>query len=112
MKKLLLIVLLFIPFFINAACDRDLHKSYITYANDISYDTEYSLGKERFTVTLYNVIDEMNVVYNNKHYESVNNEIIIDNVKQGTRMEIRLYAEDGCNECVRTIVINQPYYNK
>ena len=112
MKKILLIVLLFIPFFINAACDRDLHKSYITYANDISYDTEYSLGKERFTVTLYNVIDEMNVVYNNKNYESVNNEIVIDNVKQGTRMEIRIYAEDGCNESVRTIVINQPYYNK
>lgn len=111
MKKILLIVLLFMPFFINAECDRELHKSYITYANDISYDTEYSLGKERFTVTLYNVIDEMKVVYNNRNYTAVNNEIVIDNVKQGTRMDIRVFAEDGCNESVRTIVINQPYYN-
>ena len=111
MKKILLIMLLFMPFFINAECDRELHKSYITYANDISYDTEYSLGKERFTVTLYNVIDEMKVVYNNKNYTAVNNEVVIDNVKQGTRMDIRVFAEDGCNESVRTIVINQPYYN-
>ena len=111
MKKILLIVLLFMPFFINAECDRELHKSYITYANDISYDTEYSLGKERFTVTLYNVIDEMKVVYNNRNYTAVNNEVVIDNVKQGTRMDIRVFAEDGCNESVRTIVINQPYYN-
>ena len=111
MKKILLIVLLFMPFFINAECDRELHKSYITYANDISYDTEYSLGKERFTVTLYNVIDEMKVVYNNKNYTAVNNEVVIDNIKQGTRMDIRVFAEDGCNESVRTIVINQPYYN-
>lgn len=111
MKKILLIVLLFMPFFINAECDRELHKSYITFANDISYDTEYSLGKERFTVTLYNVIDEMKVVYNNKNYTAVNNEVVIDNIKQGTRMDIRVFAEDGCNESVRTIVINQPYYN-
>lgn len=111
MKKILLIMLLFMPFFINAECDRELHKSYITYANDISYDTEYSLGKERFTVTLYNVIDEMKVVYNNKNYTAVNNEVVIDNIKQGTRMDIRVFAEDGCNESVRTIVINQPYYN-
>lgn len=111
MKKILLIMLLFMPFFINAECDRELHKSYITYANDISYDTEYSLGKERFTVTLYNVIDEMKVVYNNKNYTAVNNEVVIDNIKQGTRMDIRIFAEDGCNESVRTIVINQPYYN-
>lgn len=111
MKKILLIVLLFMPFFINAECDRELHKSYITYANDISYDTEYSLGKERFTVTLYNVIDEMKVVYNNRNYTAVNNEVVIDNIKQGTRMDIRVFAEDGCNESVRTIVINQPYYN-
>lgn len=111
MKKILLIMLLFMPFFINAECDRELHKSYITYANDISYDTEYSLGKERFTVTLYNVIDEMKVVYNNKNYTAVNNEVVIDNIKQGTRMDIRVFAEDGCNESVRTIVIYQPYYN-
>lgn len=112
MKKiLLLVVLLFMPIFIYAECNRELHKSYITYANDISYDTEYSLGKERFTVTLYNVIDEMKVVYNNKHYTAVNNEIVIDNIKQGTRMDIRVFAEDGCNESVRSIVINQPYYN-
>lgn len=111
MKKLLFIILLFMPFFINAECDRELHKSYITYANDISYDTEYSLGKERFTVTLYNVIDEMKVVYNKKTYPIVNNEVVITDVKQGTRMDIRIYADDGCDESVRSLVINQPYYN-
>lgn len=111
MKKLILIILLCLPIFINAECDRNLHKTYITFAEDISYDTEFSISQNRFTVTLYNVIDEMSVKYNNISLKKNNGEVVISNVKEGTRMEIQIYADDGCSETVRTIVINQPYYN-
>lgn len=111
MKKIILCLLLCLPIFINAECNRELHKTYISYANDISYDTDYSISQKRYTVTLYNVIDEMNVKYNNRTLTKNNDEIVISDIKEGTRMEIKIYGDSGCNETVRTIVINQPYYN-
>ena len=111
MKKIILVILLCLPVFINAECDRDLHKIYVSYANDISYDTDYSISQKRFTVTLYNVIDEMTVKYNKNTLVKKDGEVVISNIKEGTRMEIQVYAADGCSDVVRTIVINQPYYN-
>lgn len=112
MKKLGLILLLCCPMFINAACDRDLQSTYNAYAKDISYDTEYSLSQGKYTVTLYNIIDEMTVKYNNKTYKIENGEVVISNVAEGTNMEIRIFGNDGCSEPSRTIYIDQPYYNQ
>ena len=102
MKKLI-ILLLFCPIFISAACDRELQSTYISYAKDISYETEYSKSQSRFTVKLYNVIDDMTVKYANKNQVINNNEVVISNIKEGTRMEIYIYGKDGCSEPARTI---------
>lgn len=112
MKKIIVCLLLIMPIFVDAACDRELQNTYRTYAKDISYDTEYSKTKNKFTVTLFNVIDEMSVKYNNKVYSINNNSVVIDNISEGTHMTIEIYGKDGCNEQVRTIFIDQPYYNE
>ncbi len=112
MKKLILFILLCLPVFINAACDRELHQTYAEYAKDISYDTNYSVSQSKFTVTLYNVISEMNVRYNGRKLNISNNEIVIGNISEGTFMEISIYGNDGCSDPVRTITITQPYYNR
>ena len=111
MKKLI-ILLLFCPIFISAACDRELQSTYTSYAKDISYETEYSKSQSRFTVKLYNVIDDMTVKYANKNQVIINNEVVISNIKEGTRMEIYIYGKDGCSEPARTIYIDQPYFNE
>lgn len=112
MKKLIIILLLFCPIFINADCDKVKQSTYVTYAKDISYETEYSKSHNRFTVKLYNVIDGMTVKYGNKNYSINNNEVVIDDIKEGTRMQIGIYGQSGCSEAVRTIYIDQPYYNE
>ena len=111
MKKLLLCILLCLPIFVDAACDRELHSVYVKYGKDISYDTDYSISKKRYTVTIYNVIDEMTVKYNGNKQKINNGEVIISNIKEGTTMEIKVYGDDGCEEPIRTINIKQPYYN-
>lgn len=112
MKKLIIILLLFCPIFINADCDREKQKVYASYAQDISYETEFSKGQNRFTVKLYNVIDEMTVKYDNKVQPIKNNEVVINGVKEGTKMQIHIYGKDGCTEASRIIYIDQPYYNE
>jgi hypothetical protein len=111
MKKLVILLLL-CPMFINAACDRELQSTYASYAKDISYETEYSKSQNKFTVKLYNVIDDMTVKFNKKNYSIKDNEVVIDNIKEGTHMEIYIYGKDGCIEPARTIYIDQPYYNE
>lgn len=111
MKKLI-VVLLLCPMFISAACDRDLQSTYISYAKDISYETEFSKSQSRFTVRLYNVIDDMTVKYGGKNYQVKDNEVVITNVKEGTSMQIYVYGKDGCTEPARTIYIDQPYFNE
>lgn len=111
MKKLIVLLLL-CPMFINAACDRDLQSTYISYAKDISYETEFSKSQNRFTVKLYNVIEDMTVKFGGKTYASKDSEVVISNIKEGTRMEIYIYGKDGCTEPARTIYIDQPYFNE
>ena len=111
MKKIIIVFVLLCPMFINAACDRDLQSTYVSYAQDISYETEYSKSQSRFTVTLYNVIDDMTIKFNNKSYPVKENQVVIGDVKEGTKMQINIYGKSGCSDPVRTIYINQPYYN-
>lgn len=111
MKKIILCIFLCLPIFVDAVCDRELHSVYATYGKDISYDTDYSVSKKRYTVTLYNVIDEMIVKYDDTKQKISNGEVIISNIKEGTSMEIKIYGNDGCDDPIRTIFIRQPYYN-
>ena len=112
MKKVLLIILLFIPFFVSAReCDSSLHKEYATFASKISYDNDFTLARGSFNVTFYNVVDGLYFVYNGKNYYPIDNEIQITSVEQGTKMSVYVRGNDGCDDAVRIISINEPYYN-
>ena len=110
MKKFVFVILLFIPFIVNAACDKQTISDYTNYASDIIYEKQYDKSKDRFSITFYNVIDEISLSYNDKTYKPSDGKIKIDNLKEGISMIISVVATK-CNQAVRTIYIDLPYYN-
>ena len=50
MKKVVLMILLMIPFVINAEeCNKDKHKEYINLSSNITYDNNYSKSSNTFS---------------------------------------------------------------
>ena len=82
MKKLVLVILLLIPFAINAEeCDKNKHKEYINLSSNITYDNNYSKSSNNFTITIYNIFDGMYAKYNDKEYKpGSDNTIIVDRI--------------------------------
>ncbi len=114
MKKIVLIFLLIMPLFVNAAeeCDKEKHKEFVNLSSSITYDNNFSLSANAFTVTIYNVFDGMYVKYNDKKYSpSSDNVITINGIKGGEKLSIDIYGNDNCS-AVKRIIINEPYYNK
>lgn len=111
MKKIILLLILMLPIFVNATCDFDMQNEYIKYAYDVSYDSEYIKSGRVYSVILYNVNDKITVKYNGIKYKPNNNKVEINGIKEGTHMEINLYAPSGCEDPIRLIYISQPYYN-
>lgn len=113
MKKIALTILLIIPFFINAEekCDKEKHKEFVNLSSNITYDNNFSLSSNAFTVTIYNVFDGMYAKYNEKNYTpSSDNIITISGIKGGEKLSIDIYGNDNCS-AVKRIIINEPYYN-
>lgn len=111
MKKIILLLILFMPIFINATCDFDMQNQYMKYAYDISHDSEFDSVSKKFNVTLYNVNDKLTVRYGGVNYQVINNKVSINGVKEGTEMSISLFGPSGCDDPVRLIYISQPYFN-
>ena len=113
MKKILL-VLLFIPMFVFAkTCDTAKHQEYINYASKITYDNSYSKSSNRFTVTLYNVVEGLRVKYGNRYYErNEDDTVTIGFVPEGTSMVIDIYDSDENCDIAGVIYINQLYFNE
>lgn len=103
-----------LPIFINAEeCDYKTHQEYLNYANNITYENDFSVSNEKFAVTLNNLINDVYVEFNGKNYTSFkDNTLTIDNVSQGSLVEIYIYTKKGCSTPIKSIVINEPYYNQ
>ena len=111
MKKILLIILLVIPFVVYADCNRDKHAEYLKLADNITYDNNYSMSAKGFTVTIYNIFDGMYIMFGEKKYSpDADNIVTISNIKGGTNVILDIYANDGCSQ-IKQIVIMEPYYN-
>ena len=113
MKKIgVILVLLFIPFVIEATeCDKQMHQEYLEYADNIRYDNSFSKASNSFTITIYNVLNQMYVVYNNHIYKpSSDNIVTISGIKEGTNSIIDVYASDNCS-MIKQMYINEKYYN-
>lgn len=115
MKKIILILSLFMfisPLYAETTCDENEEKQYKEYALNITKDNDYSIGSKRFTITLYNVISDVYVMYDGKKYVSDSNDtVVINDIKEGTNVIISIYATKGCTKSLRTIYVDEPYYN-
>ncbi len=112
MKKIILVILLFMPvLFVHADCDMSKYDTYKSYAEHITYDNEYSISNGTFNITLYNVISGLTVSYEGQKYTpNGNDSVTIRNVGEGTNANIYIYS-DGCDLQARIITIMEPYYN-
>ena len=111
MKKILIVLLLF-PIIINAKeCDYETFNEHIKLSGNIEYEVSYDDGK--YSVTLYNVYNGIYLVYNNKMYmPNVSNEVIINNIDEGTYMKITVNSDaEDCSSFIKSLNINIGYYN-
>lgn len=114
MKKIVIIFLLIMPFFVNAeeVCDKEKHKEFVNLSSSITYDNNFSISANAFTITIYNVFDGMYAKYNDKKYTpSSDNIITISGIKGGEKVSIDIFGNDNCS-AVKRIIVNEPYYNK
>lgn len=120
MKKFIFVILMLIliPFNINAeslaeSCDYTKEVELNKLASKISYERKFNKENNSFTVTLYNVISDLYVKYNNKlMYGDSNNEIVITGIEEGSYMEVIVYSSGtNCYSSLMTIYINLPYFN-
>lgn len=111
-KKVLIILLLLFPIIISASCDENKHDVYRKISSSITYDNTYDKQASRFTVTIYNITNDMYIVVNNKKYTSNgNDEVVINDIRPGTNLGIYVYANDGC-DAFKYISVREGYFNK
>ena len=106
MKKILLILLLFIPIFVNALCDNGQIVTLSKFASNITYDTSFSKSSSTYTVTFYNVVKDIYLEYDNKkYYPNSNNE--------GITIVVGAYQnKEDCKSNLITLRVKLQYYNK
>ena len=92
--KLLVVFLLVCPIFIRAAeCDYNRHTEYMKYANYITYETEYSLGDNKFTVKFYNVIKGFTLKIGAVRYTPDENDMVtISEINEGKVLDVYIYG--------------------
>ncbi len=112
MKKIILVIVLILPFVVKADCNYEKHEEYVGFANRISYENNYSKSSGRFNITIYNVVSGLRVNYNKKDYDiRSDNTVLIEDIPEGSSVSINIYADDGCSE-VKIISLTEPYYNE
>ena len=112
MKKWVLVLLLICPLIVNAECNKEKHKDYVKLANNITYDNNYSKSQGTYTIVVYNIFNGMRIEYNGDVYKpNAENEVTIANVQGGTKVQLEIYGNDGCEQISR-IIIDEPYFNK
>lgn len=114
MKKIFLVLLIVISCsFVSAKeCDYKLHQQYASYAGNITYDNNYSISSKKFTVNIYNIIDDLYIEYHGQKYKGNSEDVVtIEGIDEGDKIEAYVYADDGCTSYIKAIFITEPYYN-
>ena len=110
MKKLILVLLLFMPIVIFAKCDNDAFKKNIETASSITYDLDYNKGRKLYTVKIYGISKKFYIEYDKKTYKPTNNSITLSNIKEGTSLSIAVYGNDDCGVS-KYLYIKAKYFN-
>ena len=114
MKRVILLLLLFLPIFVNAeTCDYAKHNEYDTLSSQIKYETKLNKETNKYTVTLLNVYKDIYITYDSKMYNANSkHEIELKNISPGTTLKIKVASpSDNCSAFLRTITIRTNYYN-
>lgn len=120
-KKLLIVLLLMMPFFIDAKsvdCDYDLYLEYQKASMNIDYETSYSVKDKTFTIKFYNVLNNMYLNYASRVFSPAlteSTEVSITGIKEGTTVKLSVNTSadhTNCSTSLRNIQITLPYYNK
>ena len=113
MKKYLLLILLMLPVFVFAECSYTKHEEFGSFASRITYETDYNMSDNTFTLTFYNVIDGLyfKIGETGLYKPDSNDTIVLSGLSEGSSMNVYDYANDDCMTQVRTIGISLPYYN-
>lgn len=115
MKKILITILisiLFIPS-LKADCDYQNEVRLGKLASSITYEYKYDKTHNNFTLTLYNVSDELYITYNQRIIAPTDGKVTINNLNQGTYLSLPVEALKGsCNGSLMTLYIILPYFNK
>lgn len=115
MKKILLIIIFLFPLFIKAqTCDYNKQQENLKLSYNIEYEKKYDMDDGTFRVILHNVYNGIYLIYDNRvYYPDSNNIVAIDNIKEGSYIDISINSSYGdCKSFLRTLSINFGYYNE
>lgn len=114
MKKVILVILLLIPFIVNAEgeCNKTKHKEYSALTEEITYDNQYVKSTDSFTITIYNLFGGMYATYEKNTYKTgKDNTIVITGIPCGANVTIDIYGDDNCS-ALKRIITKEPYFNR
>lgn len=115
MKKILITILISILFmpYLKADCDYQNEVRLGKLASSITYEYKYDKTHNNFTLTIYNISDELYITYNQRIIAPKDGKVTINNLSQGTYLSLPVEALKGsCNGSLMTLYIILPYFNK
>ena len=114
-KSLFFIILLVLPFFVNAECTYS--EKYELNALSSYIDSSYQYNEETglFTVRLVNVDDRLEIRYESTVLNAEDGIVLLDNIEPGSRLSLDVYStiyNECYNEYLRVVYVSVPYFNR
>lgn len=119
LTTIIIIFLIALPITINAetstisGCDYKREVELNKLASKISYEKTYNKESNLFSVTLYNVIADLYLKYDEDIYiGDKDDKVTIENIEEGTFMDVVVYSNGrSCYLSLMTIYITIPFFN-
>lgn len=98
---------------LQAECEYSRLIELNTYASHVNYTYDYNESSRIFDVTLSNVVNELNVSYDDINYSKSDGKIIIKGLEEGQFIKILVTSNDSAcpDEKLRVLYITLPYQN-
>ncbi len=114
-KALFFITICIFPIIIKGACDYKEQIDLNTLSSNIKYSYDYDETKKAFTLTFFNVTEEMYLQKDSKIFKTTNtNEVVLSSLEEGETFNIKVFASSntGCyGTYLRDIPVSLPYLN-
>lgn len=116
---IIIIFLILFPTIVHAetsaisGCDYKREVELNKLASKISYERTYNKESGLFTITLYNVMADLNLNYDEEIYVGdKDDKVTIENIEEGTYMNVVVYSNGkSCYSSLMTIYVTIPFFN-